>query len=101
LSGRAQLADLAGTHATAAFAVTQALDAASWLRGGTERPATYEVTVELDLRSATARQRNWSPHTACPCGVAARQSPGQGHCVEDAANTGPELRQSTGDGDAS
>jgi bacteriocin biosynthesis cyclodehydratase domain-containing protein len=93
LAGQAQLADLAGTQATAAFAVTQALDATDWLRGGPERPATCEVTVELDLRTATARHRGWSAHTACPCGAAQRQPPGQGHCAKVAANTGTELRQ--------
>jgi bacteriocin biosynthesis cyclodehydratase domain-containing protein len=100
IAGHAQLADLASTHATAAFAVTQALDAANWLRGGPERPATCEVTVELDLWSATARHRGWSAHPACPCGAAQRQSPGQEDCAKVAANTATELRQSTGDGDA-
>jgi hypothetical protein len=101
LSGHAQLADLAGTHATAAFAVTQALDATGWLRGGPERPVTCETTVELDLRSATARHRGWPAHSACSCGAARQESPGQGHCAKVAANTAAELRQSTGDGDAS
>lgn len=69
LAGQTQLTDLAGTHATAAFAVTQALDAAAWLRGGERPPATCEVTVELDLLDATIRHRGWSAHPSCLCGA--------------------------------
>jgi len=69
LAGQTQLTDLAGTHATAAFAVTQALDAVAWLRGGDRPPATCEVTVELDLRDATVRHRGWPAHTSCTCGA--------------------------------
>jgi hypothetical protein len=72
LAGQAQLADLAGTHATAAFATAQALDAAVWLRGGSEQPATCEVSVEVDPHTATARHRSWSAHIACSCGAAKR-----------------------------
>jgi bacteriocin biosynthesis cyclodehydratase domain-containing protein len=71
LAGQTQLTDLATTHATAAFAVTQALDAAAWLRGLAQPPATCEVSAELDLRNATTRHRPWAPHPACTCGVAA------------------------------
>lgn len=70
LAGQTQLTDLAGTHATAAFAVTQALDAAAWLRAGERPPATCEVTVELDLLAATTRHRGWSAHPSCLCGAA-------------------------------
>lgn len=70
LAGRTQLTDLAGTHATAAFTVTQALAAIAWLRGGERPPATCEVTVELDLRDASVRHRGWSAHPSCPCGAA-------------------------------
>jgi bacteriocin biosynthesis cyclodehydratase domain-containing protein len=71
LAGQTQLTDLASTHATAAFAVTQALDAAAWLCGLALPPATCEVSVELDLRTATTFHRNWAPHPDCTCGVAA------------------------------
>lgn len=101
LAGQAQLTDLAGTHATAAFAAMQALDAIAWLRGGSERPATCEVSVELDLRTATARHRGWPAHTACSCGAAKRDHAHQAHCPKVAADTAMELRQSTRDGDAS
>lgn len=70
LAGQTQLTDLAGTHATAALAVRQALDAAAWLRGGDRPPATCEVTVELDLQDATLRHRGWSAHPSCTCGAA-------------------------------
>jgi bacteriocin biosynthesis cyclodehydratase domain-containing protein len=72
LAGQAQLTDLAGTHATAAFAVAQALEAVAWMRGESQRPASCEVSVELDLRTATTRRRGWSPHDACVCGAASR-----------------------------
>jgi bacteriocin biosynthesis cyclodehydratase domain-containing protein len=71
IAGQTQLTDLASTHATAAFAVTQALDAAAWLRGVAGPPATCEVSVELDLRDATTLHRNWAPHPLCTCGAAA------------------------------
>jgi bacteriocin biosynthesis cyclodehydratase domain-containing protein len=70
LAGQTQLTDLAGTHATAALAVTQALDATAWLRGGERPPATCEVTVEMDLQDATLRHRGWSAHPSCTCGAA-------------------------------
>lgn len=70
LAGQTQLTDLAATHATAGFAVTQALDAAAWLHGGDRPPATCEVTVELDLQDATLRHRGWSAHPSCLCGAA-------------------------------
>jgi bacteriocin biosynthesis cyclodehydratase domain-containing protein len=102
LAGQAQLTDVAGTHATAAFAVMQALDAAAWLRGGSQPPpATCEVSVELDLRSVTARHRGWSPHPGCQCGVARRRFGDQSHYTKGAADKAEELRQSHRDGDAS
>lgn len=101
IAGQAQLTDLAGTHATAAFAVTQVLDAAAWLRGGSQPPATCEVSVELDLRDANVRHRAWSPHTSCECGVAGRRDGDQVIYPEDAADDATELRQLCGDGDAS
>lgn len=69
LAGQSQLTNLAGTHATAAFAVTQALDAVAWLRDAGPPPATCEVSVELDLRDATTRHRGWSAHEECMCGA--------------------------------
>lgn len=100
LAGRSQLADLAGTQATAAFAAAQALDAVSWVRGGPDRPATGEASVEIDLRTADVRHRRWSAHPACACGAAARQPAGQWYCSKVAANTTEELRQSSRDGHA-
>jgi hypothetical protein len=95
LAGQAQLTDLAGTHATAAFAVTQVLDAAAWLRGGSPHPpTTCEVSVELDLPNATARHRGWSPHVRCDCGVAGRRDADHQHYAKEAADDGAELRQS-------
>lgn len=76
LAGQVQLTDLASTHATAAFAATQALDAISWLRNEGVRPATCETSVELDPSAATARHRSWSAHTSCECGAAGRQPVG-------------------------
>jgi len=101
LAGHVRLTDLAGTHATAAFAAAQALDAAGWLRGLADRPATCETSVELDLRTATVRHREWSAHAACSCGAARRQSPGQAYCSKVAADPTDKLRQSGRDGDAS
>ncbi|MFL6120514.1 hypothetical protein [Actinophytocola sp.] len=101
LAGQTQLTDLAGTHATAAFAVTQVLDAVAWLRGGSKPPATCEVSVELDLPSATTRHRGWSPHASCECGVARKRDGDQPHYPKEAADHGTELRQLCGDGDAS
>jgi bacteriocin biosynthesis cyclodehydratase domain-containing protein len=69
LAGQTQLTDLAGTHATAAFALTQALDAAAWLHRGGLAPLTCETTAELDLREATVNHRDWPPHPDCPCGA--------------------------------
>lgn len=101
LAGQAQLTDLAGTHATAAFAATQALEAAAWLRGGSQPPATCEVSVELDLPNASARRRSWSPHAACTCGAAGRRAVDQAHSTKVAADHGTKLRQLHRDGDAS
>jgi len=101
LAGQTQLSDVAGTHATAAFAATQAFHAATWLRGWSDQPATCEVSVELDLLTATARHRGWSAHAACPCGAARRHQSDQAHCTKVAADTGTELRQLPRDGDAS
>jgi bacteriocin biosynthesis cyclodehydratase domain-containing protein len=101
LAGQTQLTDLAGTQATAAFAVAQVLEAAGWLRGAAERPATCETSVALEPRTATVRHRAWSAHPRCPCGAARRQLDGLAHCAKVAADTGEELRQSDRDGDAS
>ncbi len=101
LAGETQLTDIAGTHATAAFATAQVLDAVAWLRGAGPRPATTEVSAEIDLRTTTVRHRGWSAHPACSCGAAARQLPGQDHCAEVAADSGTQLRQLIRDGDAS
>jgi bacteriocin biosynthesis cyclodehydratase domain-containing protein len=101
LAGQPQLTDLAGTHATAAFASAQALDAAAWLRGGSTQPATCEVSVELDLRTATTRHRGWPPHSSCSCAAARRDHADQPHCAKVAADSATELRQLPRDGDAS
>jgi bacteriocin biosynthesis cyclodehydratase domain-containing protein len=101
LAGQTQLADLAATHATAAFAVAQVLDAVAWLRGGSQRPATCDVSVELDPRTATTRHRGWSAHEDCTCGAAMRQQTDHEHCTKVAADTATELRQLDRDGDAS
>ena len=87
LTGQVQLADLASTQATAAFAVTQTLDALRWLNGFAPPPATCEATVELDLGTAAVRRRAWTSHPECPCGSTKR-------CSDVAANTNGELRQS-------
>lgn len=96
-----QLTDIASTQATAAFAAGQVLDAAAWLRDGGHPPATCEMSVELDPLAATVRHRAWSAHPQCPCGVAALRVGEPAHCAKVAADTAEELRQSTGDGDAS
>lgn len=101
LAGQTQLTDLAGTQATAAFAMAQVLEAAGWLRGVAERPATCETSVALEPRMATVRHRAWSAHPRCPCGAARRQLDGLAHCAQVAADTGEEGRQSNRDGDAS
>lgn len=100
MAGRTQLTDLAGTQATAAFAASQVLEAAAWLRGDADRPATCETSVALEPRAAAVRHRRWSAHPQCPCGAATRQREGLVHCVEVAADTDEELRQSDRDGDA-
>ncbi|MFI7680847.1 ThiF family adenylyltransferase [Actinophytocola sp. NPDC049390] len=101
LAGQTQLTDLTGTQATAAFAAAQVLEAAAWLRGAADRPATCETSVALEPRTAAVRRRHWSAHPQCPCGAAARQRDGLVHCAKVAANTKEELRQSDRDGDAS
>jgi bacteriocin biosynthesis cyclodehydratase domain-containing protein len=94
LAGKVQLADLASTQATSAFAVGQVLDAVRWLEGATEPPATCNATVELDVYSAGSRHRAWPAHPACSCGAAERWS-------DVAAHTVDQLRESSRDGDAS
>jgi bacteriocin biosynthesis cyclodehydratase domain-containing protein len=94
LAGKIQRADVAGTHATAAFAAAQALDAVRWLKGAAAPPATCNATVELDVYSADVRHRAWPAHAACSCGA------GVG-CVNVAADSNHELRESRRDGDAS
>ena len=101
LVGQTQLTDLAGTQATAAFAVAQVLEAAGWLRGAAERPMTCETSVALEPRMATVRHRAWSAHPRCPCGAARRQRDRLAHCAKDAADTATELRHLDRDGDAS
>jgi bacteriocin biosynthesis cyclodehydratase domain-containing protein len=94
LAGKIQQADLAGTHATAAFAAAEALEAVRWLKGTAGPPATCNATVELDVYSADVRSRAWPVHAACSCGA------GVG-CVNVAADSKDELRESRCDGDAS
>lgn len=101
LAGKVQVTDLAGTHATAAFAVAQALDAVAWLRGAPARPATCDATVEITPSTATTRHRGWSAHPSCPCGAATRARQEQWHCTKVAADSATVLRQSNRDGDAS
>jgi bacteriocin biosynthesis cyclodehydratase domain-containing protein len=67
LAGRPQLADLACTQATAAFAAAQALDALGWSRSAHVRPATWNASVEIDPISTATHHRRWPPHPACPC----------------------------------
>jgi hypothetical protein len=93
LAGKVQQADLAGTQATAAFATAQALAAVRWLKGAAGPPATCNATVELDAYSADVRHRAWPVHAACSCGA------GVG-CVNVAADSKDELRESRCDGDA-
>lgn len=76
LAGRAQLADLAGTQATAALAVAQALEALRWGRTASDRPVTWNTSVEIDPFAATTQYRRWDPHPECPCGVAGRSRTG-------------------------
>jgi bacteriocin biosynthesis cyclodehydratase domain-containing protein len=87
LTGQVQLADLASTQATAALAVSEALDGLCWLRGQADPPKTRETTLELDLASATIRHRTWPAHAGCTCDAVRR-------CSNVAANTNEELRQS-------
>jgi hypothetical protein len=94
LAGKVSLADLACTQATAAFAVGQTLDAVRWLKGTAGPPATCNATVELDVYSAGVRHRAWPAHAVCSCGAV-------GRCVDVAADTRDELRESCRDGDAS
>lgn len=101
LAGKVQLTGLAGTYATAAFAVAQALDAVAWLQGATTRPATCDTTVEITPSDASTRHRGWSAHPLCPCGATARPQLSQWRCTKVAADSGTELRQSNRDGDAS
>ena len=94
LAGRIQHADVAGTHATAAFAAAQALDAVRWLKGAAGPPATCNATVELDVYTADIRHRAWPAHATCSCGADVG-------CVNVAADSKDELRESRRDGDAS
>ncbi|MGH3879759.1 MAG: ThiF family adenylyltransferase [Actinophytocola sp.] len=94
LAGKVQLADLASTQATSAFAVGQVLDAVRWLEGAAEPPATCNATVELDVYSAGIRHRAWPAHAACSCGAVERWA-------DVAAHTVDQLRESSRDGDAS
>lgn len=94
LAGKIQQADLAGTQATAAFAAAQALEAVRWLKGAAGPPATCNATVELDVYSADVRHRAWPVHVTCSCGADVG-------CVNVAADSKDELRESRRDGDAS
>jgi bacteriocin biosynthesis cyclodehydratase domain-containing protein len=67
LAGVPQLADVAGTQATAAFAAAQALDALAWSHASQARPATWNASVEIDPISARTHHRSWKPHAGCPC----------------------------------
>jgi bacteriocin biosynthesis cyclodehydratase domain-containing protein len=87
LAGQTQLADLAGTQATAALAAHEVLEAARWLEGLEMPPKTCEATLEIDLAAATVRHRSWPVHPACTCGVGPS-------CSNVAANTNEELRES-------
>ena len=80
LAGKVQQADLAGTQATAAFAVGQVLNSVHWLKGHSSPPLTCNATAELDVYSAEVRHRAWSAHAACSCGAFAR-------CFDVAADT--------------
>lgn len=70
LAGRPQVADLACTQATAAFATAQALDALRWARDSAQRPRTWNATAEIDVVSLRSHFRGWRPHPECACGAA-------------------------------
>ncbi len=93
LAGTVQQADLAGSQATAALAVSQTLDAVRWLKGTAGPPSTCDATVELDICAAAIRHRAWPPHPSCSCDAVIR-------CANVAADTIDELRESSCDGDA-
>jgi bacteriocin biosynthesis cyclodehydratase domain-containing protein len=69
LAGRSQLADLASTQATAAFAAAQALDVLRWARESRTRPPTWNASAEIDVVSLRSRFRGWQPHPECACGA--------------------------------
>lgn len=83
LAGKVQEADIAGTQATAAFAVGQALHAVRWLRGAASPPATCDATVELDICTAGIRHRAWPAHPACSCGAGGRYSNVAADTIDD------------------
>lgn len=87
LAGQFQLADLVSTHATAALAAREALNALGWLRGLVGAPAVCAATLELDLGDTAIRHRAWPAHQACTCGAAPS-------CSNVAANTNAKLRES-------
>jgi bacteriocin biosynthesis cyclodehydratase domain-containing protein len=96
LAGRPQLADLACTQATAAFAVAQALavlTALRWSPNAHKRPATWNASVEIDPGSAATHHRDWPPHPSCPCRDLRRRT----DCPEVAAHSTTIGRQSAGD----
>ncbi|HEU5110618.1 MAG TPA: hypothetical protein VFT95_18920, partial [Micromonosporaceae bacterium] len=96
LAGRPQLADLACTQATAAFAVAQALailTALRWSPSAHVRPATWNATVEIDPGAAATHHRGWPPHPSCPCRELRRRP----DCPELAAHSTTIRRQSAGD----
>jgi bacteriocin biosynthesis cyclodehydratase domain-containing protein len=69
LVGRSQPADLACTHATAALAVEQVLQALNWLLTGKRRPPTWNTTIELDPFRGKVEHRAWPAHPGCSCGA--------------------------------
>lgn len=67
LTARPAPADRVLATATGAFAVTQALLIADFVRLGGARPPTWNASFELDPLSGSISQRSRHPHPDCSC----------------------------------
>jgi bacteriocin biosynthesis cyclodehydratase domain-containing protein len=70
LAAHPQPADLASAHATAAFAVGQALRFLHGPGDGLAELPAWGAAVEIDVFTGRSTQVEWRPHPHCPCGVA-------------------------------
>jgi bacteriocin biosynthesis cyclodehydratase domain-containing protein len=83
-------ADIASVHATAAFAVSQALRVLHGPANAADLP-TWGSMIEIDPFTGCTRQTACTPHPQCPCGQALR-NPADGEVIPTATQVRQQIQ---------